>query len=318
MPNSGNSMNMLILFAVGACLVSLAVIAVILLRWLQKRQSSGPRLNPELIPKLVITDMSMFPVSVTVVDDEEDLGKIISSNKPIASSEEQPQPTIIVGPGGVQLNIEHGLQEALNKYHRDHGKPILQISPVRSSTYQSSVMATSFSSSPTHSNVRQVDETEDYSSPESAGMEKDPAALCSLVVTLPSSCDLVSGEHDLGLMEDCQYLEHYWSLADDAASDSSHGSHNESTALILSTLETNKLDEKLGSSSSSSKLQACLRSLPSLRSVGTIDGLDARILDYIWRITNHGSVNNFNAITSRSTISISGPAIRIKDDIYTV
>lgn len=317
MSSSNISLNTVISIAGGTGLVLLAaILAIILRRWLQKKKNAGSRLNQELIPKLIITDMSMFPASVTVVDDEEDLGKIISSYKPMVSSEEQPQAMIIEGPGGVRLNIENGLQEALNKYYRDHGKHNLWFSTDNStSAFESSAMVTSLDNSSAHSGLLHEGEPEAFSVPESAEKVEPPVDRCSFVVTLPSSCDLISGEQDLGLMGDCQYLEHYWALADDAASDSSHGSYCESAALIHSTLETYKMEENPGIVNSSSRLQTCLRSLPSLRSVGTIDGLDTRILDYIWRITgNHNSVNSFN----ETVTSISGPAIRISDDTSNV
>lgn len=296
------SLGVVIPAAGGASLVLLAVILVILIRrWFQSKKSTRPRvIDRELIPKFVITDMSMFPASVTVVDGEEALGRIISSYKPLASSEDQS--TVIEGPNGVQLNLENGLQDALDRYRLDHDVSTNVVHAV----ITTSDAAYTFRNCLQKESSDQKDDADEYSDPKSPEEEVLP------------TCDFIIGEQDLGLMLDYHYLEQYWALSDDSASDSSHGSHSESTCLIRSPSGTYAAKEKVGAAASSSRFQSSLRSIRSLRSNNSVEGLDTRILDYIWCITGQGSSSNCSdsATVTRSNVNISGPAVRLHDDRY--
>lgn len=294
------SLGVAIPAAGGASLVLLAVILVILIRrWFQSKKSTRPRdINRELIPKLVITDMSMFPASVTIVDGEEALGRIISSYKPLASSEDQS--TVIEGPNGVQLNLENGLQDALERYRLDHDV----------STNAVHAVITTSDAAYTFRNCLQKESRDQK---EDADVFSDPK---SLEDELLPTCDFIIGEQDLGLMLDYQYLEQYWDLSNDSASDSSHESHSESACLIRSPSGTYGPKDKVGAAASSSRFQSSLRSIRSLRSNNSVEGLDTRILDYIWCITGQGSLSNCSDSATRSNFNISGPVVRLHDDRY--
>lgn len=294
------SLGVAIPAAGGASLVLLAVILVILIRrWFQSKKSTRPRdINRELIPKLVITDMSMFPASVTIVDGEEALGRIISSYKPLASSEDQS--TVIEGPNGVQLNLENGLQDALERYRLDHDV----------STNAVHAVITTSDAAYTFRNCLQKESRDQK---EDADVFSDPK---SLEDELLPTCDFIIGEQDLGLMLDYQYLEQYWDLSNDSASDSSHESNSESACLIRSPSGTYAAKEKVGAAASSSRFQSSLRSIRSLRSNNSVEGLDTRILDYIWCITGQGSLSNCSDSATRSNFNISGPVVRLHDDRY--